>query len=350
VNSQTPGKLPTSLQFLKFIAQVPHLNIDQSLFFQYCQSCLEKFFTTEYCKGCSYLTEHNPIDKRRYCFRENHSTDLAITTIYDELLRNLENKLITCSSFLDLSKAFDCGDHAILLDKLNQYGIRGVSHKLFSNFLHNRMQCTKIGVFKSSYKRISCGFPQGSVISPLLFLTYITDITKASSFHTTLFADDINLYMSNSCFNVLQTTVNFELCKIDHWLRANKLCLNYNKTNFMLLTSRKHNPAWFNWGSALLVEVFVILCREFNKFVSVYCFHVQAHIMVLLRRMQKQLWSIAHQLVIQLPTWNSFVSGCFIPLRRLLKWITVKFLTYTIASTRVALTGCNMTPAQDGYT
>jgi len=43
--------------------------------------------------------------------------------------------------------------------------------------------------------------------------------------------------------NVLQTTNNIELCKIDHWLRANKLSFNYNKTNFMLLTSRKHNRA-----------------------------------------------------------------------------------------------------------
>jgi len=51
--------------------------------------------------------------------------------------------------------------------------------------------------------------------------------------------------MSNSSFNVLQTTVNLELCKIDDWLRANKLSLNYNKTNFMLLTSLKHNPASF---------------------------------------------------------------------------------------------------------
>ena len=53
----------------------------------------------------------------------------------------------------------------------------------------------------------------------------------------------LNLHMSNSSFHVLQTTVNLELCKIDHWLRANKLSINYNKTNFMLFTSRKHNPA-----------------------------------------------------------------------------------------------------------
>jgi len=191
------------------------------------------------------LIEHNLIDKRQYNFRENHSTELAITIIYDELLRNLDNNLITCSSFQDLSKAFDCCDHEILLDKLYHHGIRGVSHKLFSNVLHNRMQCSKIGTFKSSYKSICCGVPQGSVISPLLFLIYINDITKASSFYTTLFADDIILHMSNSCFNVLQTVVNLELCKIDHWRRANKLSLNYNKTNFMLLTCRKHNPASF---------------------------------------------------------------------------------------------------------
>ena len=45
----------------------------------------------------SYLTEHNLIDKRQYGFRENHSAELAITGIYDELLSNFDNKLITCS-------------------------------------------------------------------------------------------------------------------------------------------------------------------------------------------------------------------------------------------------------------
>jgi len=54
--------------------------------------------------------------------------------------------------------------------------------------------------FKSSYKNVSCGVHQGSVLGPLLFFIYINDITHASSFHTTLFADDINLHKSNSLF------------------------------------------------------------------------------------------------------------------------------------------------------
>jgi len=104
-----------------------------------------------------YLTEHNLIDKRQYGVIENHSRELAITTTYDKLLRNFDNKLITCSLFLDLSKAFDCCDHETLLDKLYHYGIRGVSLKLFSNFLHNRTQCTKIGHLNLHTKRYLAG-------------------------------------------------------------------------------------------------------------------------------------------------------------------------------------------------
>jgi len=225
----TTGDFPDSWKIVH-ITPIPKVHSPSSSF-EYrpisVRPVLSKLFEKVlYHRVYSCLTEHKLIDKRQYGFSENHSTELAITTIYDEPLRNFDNKLITCSLFLDLSKAFDCCDHEIFLDKLYHYGIRGVSHKLFSNFLHNRMQCTKIGEFKSSYKRISCGVPQDSVISPLLFLININDITKASSFHTTLFADDIDLHMSNSCFNVLQTTVILELCKIDHWLRANKLSLN----------------------------------------------------------------------------------------------------------------------------
>jgi len=220
--------------FLKFLAVLKVHNPSYSYEYRPISVLLvlsKLFEKVLYHRVYSYLTEHNLFDKRQYGFRENHSTEPAVTAIYDELLKNFDNTLIRCSLFPDLSKAFDCCDQDILLDKLYHRGLKDVSHKLFSRFVHIRMQCTKEGEFKSSYKVISCEVPQGSVISPLLVYIYINNITKMSSFHTNLFDDDINLHISNSCFDALQTAVNLERCKFDPWLRANKLSLNYNKTN-----------------------------------------------------------------------------------------------------------------------
>jgi len=136
------GEFPDSWK-IAHITPIPKFHSPSSSFEYWPISVLpvlsKLFEKVLYHRVYSYLTEHNLIHKRQYGFRENHSTELAITTIYDELLRNFGNKLITCTLFLDLSKAFDCCDHEILLDKLYHYGIRGISHKLFSKFLHKRM-------------------------------------------------------------------------------------------------------------------------------------------------------------------------------------------------------------------
>ena len=208
---------------------------------------LKLFGKVLYHRGDSYLTDHNLIDKRQYGFSENHSTELAIrpTAIYDELPKNFDNELITCSLFLDLSTAFDCWDHETLFDKRYHYGIRGVSHQLFSTVLRNRMQCTKIGAFKSSHKRISCGLPQGSVIAPLLYLIYINDVTQAPSF--------ILLYLLMILIFICQTPVlmffrqlsTLNYVKLTTGLEPTNFILNYNKINFMLLNDQKHNPISF---------------------------------------------------------------------------------------------------------
>jgi len=67
---------------------------------------------------------------------------------------------------------------------------------------------------------------------------YINDFPLASRFETTLFADDAYLSLANKDLNILQKEVNYELQNIDFWLRKNKLTLNYNKTNYMLINNQ----------------------------------------------------------------------------------------------------------------
>ena len=64
--------------------------------------------------------------------------------------------------FLDLKKAFDCVDHYVLVKKMHDYGIRGLTLKLFQSYFTNRSQICKVDQTMSNTRIVKCGIPQGS--------------------------------------------------------------------------------------------------------------------------------------------------------------------------------------------
>ena len=145
-----------------------------------------------------YLEKHEILNKYQYGFREKLSTSDAILRFTEHTLDCFENGRYSASLFCDLSKAFDCVSHAILLKKLNTFNFNASSIKLIKSYLENRKQSVRLEDEISSELYVKAGVPQGSILGPVLFLIYINDLPNAlGNIACLLYADDTTLSMSH---------------------------------------------------------------------------------------------------------------------------------------------------------
>ena len=172
-------------------------------------------------------------------FRPMFSTETALLEATNEWLWNINNNLLNGVIFLDLKKAFDTMDHAILLGKLKLYGVSSQSLNCFGSYICDRKQRTFIDGAQSDFCNITCGIPQGSIKGPLLFTIYINDLPSCNlSSKPRMYADDITLTSSAQDSCVLEYKMNYDMNLIQSWLSANKLTLNVKKTKYMLIGSQ----------------------------------------------------------------------------------------------------------------
>ena len=160
----------------------------------------------------------------------------------EQLFNDLNDKNHILGVFVDLRKAFDTVNHLILLRKLEEIGIRGVSLEFFRSYLSNRQQFVHLNGIDSSLKKISIGVPQGSILGPILFLIYINDLPDISSnLNFTLFADDTTVTLSGEDLPSLTSQVNNELNLLNDWAIQNRLTINTDKTEYILFSNRLAN-------------------------------------------------------------------------------------------------------------
>ena len=196
----------------------------------------------------SFIKKNDILESNQHGFRPGFSTHSALHTFLGNVFDVIGAGECPVGIFCDLSRAFDCVDHGILLDKLAGYGMRGIVNKWIGSYLEGRRQYVQVVQEStgggpeacSTLRDVPFGVPQGSVLGPVLFLLYINDLVQSIPEEVlVMYADDTSVLISDKNkdnLNIKCTTTIKNMCD---WFVRNKLHFNAQKTNCLTFHNRQ---------------------------------------------------------------------------------------------------------------
>lgn len=194
----------------------------------------------------SYLQDNTLYPKFQSAYRAHHSVETALLRVHNDILGAIDNQQGVILVLLDLSAAFDSICHDVLLSRLqHRFGISGTVLKWLGSYLAGRTQSVVANGEVSSPIAVPHGVPQGSVLGPVLFSMYtapLCDIVSLHGLKVHLYADDTQVYIffsfrNTPSINDAMSSAQLCIADVDAWMVTNKLKLNGDKTELMVLTA-----------------------------------------------------------------------------------------------------------------
>lgn len=219
-----------------------------------------------------FFETNNLFSASQFGFRQGRSTVLGILDLVSNIMESFEAREYHAATFYDLSKAFDCVTHSILLRKLQYYNFHTNSIELLKSYLEGRTQDVKVGGALSAERVMGVGVPQGSILGPLLFLIYINDLPLTEPPGTvTLFADDTSLSCGGDSLDLASERLCVSRSRVEEWFSANKFVLNKNKTHNMIFSLRDISDLPDNQEHAKFLGIYIDNKLKFDHHVDFVC-------------------------------------------------------------------------------
>ena len=176
-------------------------------------------------------------------YRKGQYTETAMLRVWSDFLAAADRRHVSLLGLLDLSAAFDCVDHTILLQRLHSvFGLTDVVLQWIESFLSDRTQQVAFNGQLSATQPVLFGVPQGSVLGSLMYVLNTAELAKVVARHGLQmhqYANVIQIYMYTTTGDAASAVDCFSACltDVEAWLRASRLRLNQTKTQVMWLGS-----------------------------------------------------------------------------------------------------------------
>lgn len=204
-----------------------------------------------------YITSNNIIINEQFGFRPNHSTTHQLVRLAEHITEKFNSKQHTGMVLLDIEKAFDTVWHHGLLYKLMHLRFPKYICHILHSYLVKRKFFVTINEARSSFRPITAGVPQGSLLGPVLFSLFINDLPRSPHTHLAIYADDTAIFSSSYRTDTIKNRLQDAYIKIHRFFKKWKIKLNDDKTTSILFTKRSPsrrppieiNNVSINWSS-----------------------------------------------------------------------------------------------------